>query len=407
LVKYYTRHQSLKHLWYQRYNSRTNSRSDGVVPWYAKEAYKSGAWKKGTEAAWQQLMKERELLYNNQNIAKAQIMDIESTASGSVKLFVNVDNPYAEKWDFGDVNEVTIKKSDENLFRTNYGIPEVGKIIYVTLDVYHKTGNVGFSYKIKYDESKSKQKLNNKKNMGGKNMDGELEPVNFDQGDYEQVLNGKAEMARGESLMGTSVVSEDEGAFNRGIECVENGIRILKSVNYNRPNYNQRQRFFVEEAIASGYLQISIAKGKWMEEVEIPNASNEEKKTLFNKHGEQLLKVAEAWRRLSEIRLQRAEGDDIIQHKIGMHAVFFNSFLAYKSFYKADSTDEKANLAIKFAEKAFKMYNNVPAERKDDNAVSYFSYQEKMIQNAKTSPESKKKLIEELLLDKTPSDNTS
>ena len=31
IPKHYTRHQSLKHIWYQRYNSRSSSRYDGVV----------------------------------------------------------------------------------------------------------------------------------------------------------------------------------------------------------------------------------------------------------------------------------------------------------------------------------------------------------------------------------------
>ncbi len=152
MAKYYTRHQSLKHIWYQRYNTRSSSRDDGVVPWYEQKAFKSDAWAAGCEAAWNQLMEERESLYNNENIAKAEIIDIETTKAGSAKLWVNVDNPYAEKWDCGDVNKVTIRKNKENLFMANYGKPEIGKVIFVTLEVYTRGGNTGFSYKIKYDK---------------------------------------------------------------------------------------------------------------------------------------------------------------------------------------------------------------------------------------------------------------
>lgn len=163
MAKYYTRHQSLKHIWYQRYNSRSSSRWDGVVPWYAKCAFKSDAWKAGCEVAWNQLMLERENLYNNENIAKAEIVDIESTKSGSMKLWINIDNPYAEKWDFGDINGVTIRKNHENIFLVNYGRPKIGKVIYVTLDVYNRGGNTGLSYKIKYNKSEPNQNGINKK----------------------------------------------------------------------------------------------------------------------------------------------------------------------------------------------------------------------------------------------------
>jgi len=174
MARYYTRHQSLKHIWYQRYNSRSSSRWDGVVPWYAKKGFKSEAWSSGTEAAWWQLMKERELLCNNENIAKAEIVEIERTSSNSIKLWVNVDNPHAEKWDFGDVNGVTIRKSDENLFRSNYGVPKIGEIIYVTLDVYHRQGNTGFSYKIKYERPQIDKRSRNKINKENGNVEDEI-----------------------------------------------------------------------------------------------------------------------------------------------------------------------------------------------------------------------------------------
>ena len=148
MAKYYTRHQSLKHLWYMRYNSRTTSIWDGTVP---KCAFKSDAWRLGIQAAWRQLMEERKQLYYNENIAAAEIVDMETTKSGSTKLWVNVDNPYAEKWDFGDINGVTISKSKENLFQILYGTPQIGKIIFVTLVIYNRQGNTGFSYRIKYD----------------------------------------------------------------------------------------------------------------------------------------------------------------------------------------------------------------------------------------------------------------
>jgi hypothetical protein len=176
LVKYYTRHQSLKHIWYQRYNSRTNSRSDGVVPWYAKKAYKSDAWKAGCDASWNQLMNERESLYKNENVARAEIIEIESTASGSIKLWVNIDNPYAEKWDFGDVNEVVIRKNKTNLFINNYGEPRIGNMIYVTLETYTRGGNTGLSYKIKYD---IKIKENNEKRGIEMNGDAKEKGVNY------------------------------------------------------------------------------------------------------------------------------------------------------------------------------------------------------------------------------------
>lgn len=398
MAKYYTRHQSLKHIWYQRYNSRSSSRWDGVVPWYAKKGFKSEAWRAGCESAWNQLMEERELLFNNENHVNAEIVDIERTKSGSIKLWVNVNNPYAEKWDFGDINKVTIRKNKEKQFLAKYGKPEIGKVINVTLESYHREGNSGFSYKIQYDKSELYQNESKEKYEGRENM--YEKPVNFDKDDYDKLYEAIQENIRGLSLVETAIISEDKEAFNKGIQCLTNSIRYAKNVDYNRSNYTRRHKYFVENIIASSRVGICQANVNWYKTIKIPNASEEEKKPLYKKLGELQLEYAKSFKELGEIRLESAEEKDILDYKGCMYNSFWQTTLAYRSFYLAEPKEEYIEFIMKFAEKSFDMLRKLsPEARKfdDANSENVMAELEKLYQESGNSKEAKEKFIDKFI----------
>lgn len=231
----------------------------------------------------------------------------------------------------------------------------------------------------------------------------ETNEIAFDDDDYKKLNEGLDEQHRGDTLTKTAILSEDKVSLNRGIDHLENSIRLFKTVDSLRPKYNQMHRFAIRESIAISNSWICQAKANWVIEVEIPNASKEKKPELYRKHADLLFKVVDAIKELAEILLERAKFNDLARHKILMYQAFWGTGVAYKSLYNVEPTDENADLALKFFEKACKMYDNVPAENKQENIVRNNVYYWNMIQKAKNSPEAKKKWIDDALLDKAPS----
>jgi hypothetical protein len=354
MTRYFTRHQSLKHIWYQRYNIRSSSRFDGVVPWYEKKGFKKEAWATGTQAAWWQLMKEREILYNNENKAKATILEIETSKSGSLKLWVNIDNPYAEKWDFGDVNIVTIRKNEMQVFKENYGMPRINTQISVTLSVYHRSENTGFSYKIKYEKTDFVKKQNYDNEGRKKNMALRIN-INFDEDENYKINKAKEERDLGTALVKTAIITEDKLSFKKGLKHLENAANILQDVLIlKQKKIKLEQRLYLEHSLELLNCIIYAAKSDYIRFVELPQSKKEMKNSLYKLFGEIKLKMAESYKKIAKMTLEYSPPITEL-HASSLCSLYHNLTNAHMGFYKANPNDEDAKLIIKYLEKAIKL----------------------------------------------------